>query len=46
MDTQQQLDSKADTKAVDTNFAERDQVDQLVNNMNNILETMENKCDL
>ena len=46
MDMQQQLDRKAETKAVDMNFAERDQVDQLVQNLNNILEQIDNKCDL
>jgi len=46
MDVQQQLDSKADTKAVDVNFAERDQVDELVNNVTSLIEQMDHKCDL
>ena len=46
MDMQQQLDRKADTKVIDINFADREQVEQMVQNINAILETLDNKCDL
>ena len=38
MDMQQMLDQKADTKAVDNNFADREQMEQVVQNINSILD--------
>lgn len=46
LDVQQQLEQKADLRLIRENCAERDQFEQLVQNVNSIMEQLESKCDV
>ena len=46
LDMQQQLELKADLRLVREQCAERDSFEQLVQNVNSVMDSMENKCDM